>query len=108
MARGRGGYHTAIGFDNHIRLGTGASVRFTSPTLHGHPESALVPRDGRRIHVGREPGSRGGEMLVKLEASGLNPLPVRIQKSGFTQIREYCYSERGRGLRRKSVKESPT
>ena len=50
-----------------------------------------LPEIGAEFTLGTntfpEPGP--GEVLVKLEASGLNPLDVLIQKSGFVWVTEY-------------------
>lgn len=61
-----------------------------------------LPRIGAKFVLGKnkipEPGP--GEVLVKLEASALNPLDVRIQKSGFFAVKEYpaVLGEEGAGV----------
>lgn len=50
-----------------------------------------LPKVGAEFTLGKneipEPGP--GEVLVKLEASALNPLEWKIQQSGFTMLKEY-------------------
>lgn len=61
-----------------------------------------LPKIGAQFKLGKneipEPGP--GEVLVKLEASALNPLDVRIQKSGFFGVTEYpaVLGEEGAGV----------
>ncbi|KAH0840161.1 chaperonin 10-like protein [Lanmaoa asiatica] len=61
-----------------------------------------LPKIGAEFTLGKneipEPGP--GEVLVKLEASALNPLDVRIQKSGFFALKEYpaVLGEEGAGI----------
>ena len=61
-----------------------------------------LPKIGAEFTFGKneipEPGP--GEVLVKLEASALNPLDVVIQKSGFFLIKEYpaILGEEGAGV----------
>lgn len=61
-----------------------------------------LPKIGAEFTLGKneipEPGP--GEVLVKLEASALNPLDVVIQKSGFFEITEYpaVLGEEGAGV----------
>lgn len=61
-----------------------------------------LPRIGAKFILGKneipEPGP--GEVLVKLEASALNPLDVKIPKSGFFEITKYpvVLGEEGAGV----------
>ena len=61
-----------------------------------------LPKIGAEFILGQnevpEPGP--GEVLVKLEASALNPLDVEIQDSGFFEIEEYpaVLGEEGAGV----------
>lgn len=61
-----------------------------------------LPNIGAEFTLGTneipEPGP--GEVLVKLEASALNPLDVKIPKSGFFEIEEYpaVLGEEGAGV----------
>ncbi|KAG8218892.1 chaperonin 10-like protein [Butyriboletus roseoflavus] len=61
-----------------------------------------LPKIGAKFVLGKneipEPGP--GEVLVKLEASALNPLDVQIQRSGFFKVKAYpaVLGEEGAGV----------